>query len=84
MISFIVTLISSIVGLIHPNIWYVIIIAGSILFGITGNGCLTIIKALLGLYAAWLILALVAWLFPTWLENVTVIVICILYWNAYH
>lgn len=84
MISFVVALISSIAAFIPSNVWYVIIVAGSILFGLTGNGWLTVIKTLLAFYAFWLFLWLVAWLFPTWLENVTVIIIALLFWDAYH
>ena len=82
MISWLVSFIASIAGLFSSDAWYAIIIGGSILFGLTGNGWFTWIKFILALYAFWLFLSLIAWLLPLWLENLVVIAIALFCWWA--
>ena len=84
MISWFVSFVASIAGFLSTDAWYAIIIGGSIFLGITGNGWLTWIKFILALYAFWLLLSLVAWLLPLWLENVVVIAIVLFFVWAYN
>ena len=84
MISWFVALVASIAGFFSTDAWYAIIIGGSILFGITGNGWLTWVKFILALYAFWLFLSLIAWLLPLWLENLVVIAIALFFLWAYN
>ena len=83
MISFVATTIASVAGFIPTDIWYAIIVGGSILFGLTGNGWLTLVKALLGCYAFWLFLSVIAFILPDWLETVVVLVMVLLVVWAY-
>ena len=84
MISWIVSIMASIAGFFSTDAWYAIIIGGSIVFWLTGNGLFTIIKALLGIYAFWLFIWLIAWLLPLWLENVLVVLVVFIFWWIYH
>ena len=73
MLTWILSLISAIAGILSPNLWVFILIGGSILFGLLGLGWFTLIKAAGLTVLAYFFLSAIAWFLPGWLETIIVI-----------
>ena len=77
MLTWILSLVATVVGWIPTDIWVFIILAGSVIFGLCGEGWTFLIRTVFFLILTYYFLALVAYLLPGWLETVIVLFIVI-------
>ncbi|MBQ8298445.1 MAG: hypothetical protein IJX99_00985 [Clostridia bacterium] len=80
MLAWIVSLITAVFHFIPTTIWVIILIAGTIIFLLGGEGWLGFVKIALSLLAFYCFLWILAALLPTWLENVAILVTIGVFW----
>ena len=80
MLTWIVSLVASVFNIIPTTIWVIVLVVGTILFRTGGEGWLGFLKIVLMLFAFYGFLWVLAYLLPTWLENVAVLATIGLFW----
>ena len=80
MLTWIVSLVASVFNIIPTTIWVIVLVVGTILFRAGGEGWFGFLKIVLMLFAFYGFLWVLAYLLPTWLENVAVLATIGLFW----
>ena len=80
MLAWIVSLVASVFNFIPATIWVIVLVVGTILFRIGGEGWFGFLKIVLALFAFYGFLWVLAYFLPTWLENVAVLAVVGLFW----